>query len=193
VPLQGAVNPCLHASLLLAHYASYDSTGYDNRIPNGPHGCRGVYQRLEVEGKTRQSGQRRPEQTERGTKRHKGWPSTSTFRDLVEGTSSFVSEFRPGGFVHGPSCGQASSRPDFPDKGYPGTLLETTWPGFDLGEGAIYSCLVLWRGTCPCCLSPTHGDRGSTLIPTWHCGAQFQTISQHMSSRTASTRQVPVV
>jgi hypothetical protein len=86
VPLQGAVNPCLHASLLLAHYASYDSTGYDNRIPNGPHGCQGVYQSLEVEGKIRQSGQRRPEQTERGTKRHKGWPSTSTFRDLVEGT-----------------------------------------------------------------------------------------------------------
>jgi hypothetical protein len=45
-------------------------------------------------------------------------------------SSSFVSESRPSGFLHAPSCGLASSRPGFPDRDYPGKSLETTWPGF---------------------------------------------------------------
>jgi hypothetical protein len=34
-------------------------------------------------------------------------------------------------------------------------------PGLDL-TGGIGPCLVLWRGTCPGCLSPMNGDLGST-------------------------------
>jgi hypothetical protein len=42
--------------------------------------------KLRVLRQNPQSGQRRKEQTERGTKRHKGWPAAGTFRGPTEGT-----------------------------------------------------------------------------------------------------------
>jgi hypothetical protein len=33
-------------------------------------------------------------------------------------------------------------------------------------QGGISPCLVLWRGTCPCWLSPTYGNPGSTQTLT---------------------------
>jgi hypothetical protein len=106
-------------------------------------------------------------------------------------SSSFISEFRSGGFLHAPPCGMASSPPGFPDIDYEGKSLETTCPGF--AWGGISPCLVLWRGTCPCWLSPANGDLGSTQILTWHYAAS---LSPLVSSRTRGphpARKVPVV
>jgi hypothetical protein len=82
-------------------------------------------------------------------------------------SSSFVSESRLGGFLPTPPCGLASSRSGFPAREYPGKSRET--PSQDLsagGEGGISPCLILWRGTCPCWLSPMHSDLSSTQILT---------------------------
>jgi hypothetical protein len=79
-------------------------------------------------------------------------------------SSCFVSESQLEGFLHAPLFGLASSRPGFPDRDYPGKSLETTWPGFALRDISHY--LVLWRGTCPCWLSPVHCDLGPTQILT---------------------------
>jgi hypothetical protein len=106
--------------------------------------------------------------------------------------SSFISEFQSGDFLHAPPCGLTSSHLDFPDWDYPGTSFETTWPRFARGGGGIRPCLVLWIGTCPCWLSPAHGDPGSTQILTWHCGAKSQTDSHYMNSGTMPTMQVLV-
>jgi hypothetical protein len=77
-----------------------------------------------------------------------------------------------------------------PDRDYPGTKHETTWLGF-AREGGICPCVVLWRGTCPCWLSPKHGDPYSTQILPRHYGAKSQIIIQLTNVRTMSTRQVP--
>jgi hypothetical protein len=106
-------------------------------------------------------------------------------------SSSFVSKSRPRGFFHTPLCWLASSRLGFHDRDYPGTLLKTTWPRFT--RGGIRPCMILWRGTCPCWLSPMHGDPGSTKIQTQHCGAKSQIASQLTISGTTMTRQVPIV
>jgi hypothetical protein len=60
--------------------------------------------------------------------------------------------------------------PGSTDRDYLGTSHETTWPRFTLG--GIYPCLILCRGTCPCKLSPAHGDPDSTQILTRHYGAK---------------------
>jgi hypothetical protein len=105
-------------------------------------------------------------------------------------SSSFVSESRPGGFLHAPSCGLASSRPGFPARDYPGKTLETTWYGFDPREG-FSPCLVLWRGTCPSWLSPMNSGPSSTQILTQHYSVQSETISQLETSGTTSTCMSP--
>jgi hypothetical protein len=65
-------------------------------------------------------------------------------------------------------------------------------PGLDLtGGGGISPCLVLWRDTCPGWLSPMNSDPGSTKILTQYFGAQFQTVSQLMSSGTTLTSKSP--
>jgi hypothetical protein len=74
---------------------------------------------------------------------------------------------------------------------YPGTSLKTTWPRFALEGIRIY--LVLWKGTCPCWLSTTHGDPGSTQILTRHCGAKSHTDSQLTNLGPMPTRQVPII
>jgi hypothetical protein len=51
-------------------------------------------------------------------------------------SSCFISESWPGGFLHAPSCGLASSLLDFHDRDYPGTSLETTCSGFSWGAYA---------------------------------------------------------
>jgi hypothetical protein len=102
---------------------------------------------------------------------------------------NFVSESQPGGFLHVPPCGLASSCPGSSDRDYPGTTYETTRPKFVLG--GICPCLVLWRGTCPCWLSPTYGDSGSTQILTRHYSVKSQIVSQLMNMGTTPTRQVP--
>jgi hypothetical protein len=61
------------------------------------------------------------------------------------------------------------------------------------GGGGISSCLVLWRGTCPCWLSPMNGDPGSTQTLTRHCGAKSQTVSQLVKSGTTPARQVSII
>jgi hypothetical protein len=104
-------------------------------------------------------------------------------------SSSFVSESWPGGFLHALAHGLASSRPGSPDRDYLGMSHETTWPRFDR-EG-ICPCLVLWRGTCPCRLSPAHGDPDSTEILTRHHSAKSHTVSQVVNTGTTPTRQVP--
>jgi hypothetical protein len=60
----------------------------------------------------------------------------------------------------------------------PGITWETClkWRGPDL-MGGTSPYLILWRGTCPGCLSPMNGDLGSTQILTRHCGANSQTVS----------------
>jgi hypothetical protein len=40
--VRGMVNQVYTPPLLLAHHTSYDSTGYRNHIPNGPHDCQGA-------------------------------------------------------------------------------------------------------------------------------------------------------
>jgi hypothetical protein len=106
-------------------------------------------------------------------------------------SSSFISKSRLGGFYHAPSSGLAYSCPGSPNMDYLGTLHETTWSGFV--PGGIHPCLVLWRGTCLCWLSPTHDDPDSTQILTRYCGAKSQTVSQLTNTRVALTRQVPIV
>jgi hypothetical protein len=66
-------------------------------------------------------------------------------------------------------------------------------PDLDLieGRGALASCLILWRGTCPGWLSPPNGDPGSTQILTRHYSAQSQIISQLKSSRAMLTSKFP--
>jgi hypothetical protein len=56
---------------LLVRQAFY-IMGYDNRIENGSHDCRGVYQSTGFEGEPTELGQSHPQQPERGLKRHKG-------------------------------------------------------------------------------------------------------------------------
>jgi hypothetical protein len=70
--------------------------------------------------------------------------------------------------------------------------MKPSGPNLYLGV-VISLCLVLWRGTCPCWLSPTHGDPDCTQILTRHCGALSQTVSQLMNTRIAPTRQVLIV
>jgi hypothetical protein len=93
--------------------------------------------------------------------------------------SSFVSESRPGGFLHAAPCGLAPSHPGFPTRDYPGKMLETIWPGFDLG-GALapiwsygeapalaishpwmvtQAPLRSWLGTTVWCLRPLASSR----------------------------------
>jgi hypothetical protein len=160
-------------TLLLTCHALY-SMGYDNRIQNGPHNCRGpakahgskvkptswvsAIKSKHSEGRSNTKGGQQLVHT--GP--HRGDPMFS----------SFVSESQLGDFLHAPSCGLACSRLSFPNRDYPGKSLETTWPEFPRGRGSICSCLVLWRGTCPCWLSPSHGVPGSTQILTWHYGAK---------------------
>jgi hypothetical protein len=42
--VRGSVNQFYMPPLLLAHHASYNSMGYESRIPNGPYDCRGARQ-----------------------------------------------------------------------------------------------------------------------------------------------------
>jgi hypothetical protein len=81
------------------------------------------------EGKTRQLGQCHPKRTEGATKQHKGGQQLAhPGPHRGDPTSSrFISEFRPGGFLHAPSCGLTSSRPGFTDMDYPRKSCETTW------------------------------------------------------------------
>jgi hypothetical protein len=61
---------------------------------------------------------------------------------------SFVSESLPGGFLHTPSCGVASSHSGSPNRVYLEMMLKP--PGLNLlGGGGICPYLVLWRSTCP--------------------------------------------
>jgi hypothetical protein len=63
------------------------------------------------------------------------WHSPGPHRgDLA--SSRFISESRPGGFLHTPLCELASSHPSSLDRDYPGTNHENTWPRFALGGGA---------------------------------------------------------
>jgi hypothetical protein len=70
--------------------------------------------------------------------------------------------------------------------------LNPPGPDFPWG-GGICPCLVPWRDTCPCWLSPTNGDLESTQILTRHCGAKSQTISQPVNTGTLLIRQVLIV
>jgi hypothetical protein len=89
-------------------------------------------------------------------------------------SSSFVYDSRPGGFLHAPPCRLASSQLGSPDMDYPGMTRETTRPKF-VPRG-LQPCLVLWRGTCPCWLSPAYGDPVSTQILTLHHGASLRLL-----------------
>jgi hypothetical protein len=100
-------------------------------------------------------------------------------------SSNFVSEPRPGGFLHAPRCGLAPSHSSFSTRDYVGKTLETTW--FVLGLGGISPCLVQWGGTFLGWLSPANGDPGNTQILTRHCSAHTQTVSQLESSGTTPT------
>jgi hypothetical protein len=62
-------------------------------------------------------------------------------------------------------------------------------PGLDLYLGGISPCLV----TCPCWVSPAHGDLDSTQILTQQCSAMSQTVSQLTNMGNMPTRQVPIV
>jgi hypothetical protein len=104
-------------------------------------------------------------------------------------SSSIISQSQLGGFLHVPPCGLAPSHPGLLAKDYPGKTCETTWSGFDRGVNSRY--LILWRGTCPDWLSHLNGDLGSIQILTRHCGAQSQTVSHLVSSRTTSTSKSP--
>jgi hypothetical protein len=90
-------------------------------------------------------------------------------------SSSFISESRPGDFLHAPSCGLASNRPS---------------PHLIRG-GGISPCLIIWRSTCPDWVSPPNGDPGSTHILTRHYGAQSQSVGQLASSGMMPTRNTP--
>jgi hypothetical protein len=106
-------------------------------------------------GKTRRSGQPRPEQIKWGTKRHKGWPAAGTTWNPIEGTRHPQALYQsPDHEVSltptpPPPSGLAPSRLGSPNRDYPRTMHETTRPGFASvrGGGDIHSCLVLWRGT----------------------------------------------
>jgi hypothetical protein len=117
----------LHVTQLLVRRTLYIA-GYGNRIQNGPHDCCGVYESSGFKGKTHQSGQSCPEQPERGTKQHNGWPaagaSYAPSRDPT--SSSFISESRPGDFLHAPLCGLALSHSGFLARDYLEKTLETT-------------------------------------------------------------------
>jgi hypothetical protein len=92
-------------------------------------------------------------------------------------STSLVSGSQSGGFLHTPPCGLASSHQGFLDRDYPRKSLETTWLGFDRGEGGISPCLVLWTRICPSWLSLVNSDPASTQILTQHYGTKSQTVS----------------
>jgi hypothetical protein len=79
-------------------------------------------------------------------------------------SSSFVSESRLGGFRHvmsPPPSGLASSCLSSPNRDYSGMMRETTRPGFPPG-GHLPLSGPMEGYICPCWLSPTNGDLGST-------------------------------
>jgi hypothetical protein len=63
-------------------------------------------------------------------------------------------------------------------------------PDLDLYRGGICPCLVLWRGTCPCWLSPANSDPGSTQNLTRHRGVKSQTVSQLMNNANYASTQL---
>jgi hypothetical protein len=153
--------------------------GYTNSTQNGSHDSRGVYQSSGFKGETSQSSHSSLEQPERGTKRHKGWPTPGASRAPLRGPGILKLH------ISVPTERFPSCRPGFPAKDYPQKTHETTWSGFD--RGGICPCLVIWRGPCPSWLSPMNSDPGSTQILTRHYGAQSQIISQLESSGTTPT------
>jgi hypothetical protein len=112
-----------------------------------------AYQSSGFPGKTHQTGLRRPEQIERGTKRYKGLLVDGATRDPTEGTrhsSSFVSESGQGGFHHPSLGGLEPSRLGSPDREYLGTMRETTRPEFvSEGEGHLPPSSLMERYICP--------------------------------------------
>jgi hypothetical protein len=105
-------------------------------------------------------------------------------------SSSFVSEFRPGGFHNPPPppSGLAPSHPSSPDRDYPRTMHEIIRSRFVSGD--ICPCLILWRGTFAHAGShpPTVTQAPPSL--TRHHSAQYQTVIQLTSAGTMPTRQV---
>jgi hypothetical protein len=123
-------------TLLLTYHALY-SMGYDNRIQNGPHNCRGP-------AKAHGSKAKPTSWVSAIKSKHsEGRSNTKGGQQLVHigphrgdpMFSSFVSESQLGDFLHAPSCGLACSRLSFPDRDYPGKSLETTCPEFPRGRG----------------------------------------------------------
>jgi hypothetical protein len=149
--------------------------GYSNHIQNGSHDCHGPTTAWGLNAEPANWVNDTPSEQSEGRSDIKGG------KQLVHpgphrgdpACSNFSSESWPGGFLHAPPCGVASSCLGLPTRDYSGMSLETTWPGFG---SRINPYLVLWRGTCPRRLSAMNGDPGSTQILTWHCGVMPQTV-----------------
>jgi hypothetical protein len=81
-------------------------------------------------------------------------------------SSSFVSESWPGGFIHTPPCGLASSHPGSPDRDYLGMKHETTWPGFAPGGSTLvwsYEEVLAHTGSHPCTVTTLDSEHDSAL------------------------------
>jgi hypothetical protein len=196
--LQNVVKGIVYAYtplLLLACHTLY-SEGYDNCIQNGPHDCCGP---TKAQGsKTKPANQVSAVRANRVRDRVTQMVASNLHtRDPIEGTRHPQALYLCPGW-------EVSFMP-----------LRVSWhiairifsmgitrerrlkpPGPNLpgeGGGVICPCLVLWRGTCPCWLSPTHYDLGSTQILTRHFCARSRTISRLTNSGTAPTRLVSAV
>jgi hypothetical protein len=121
-------------------------------------------------GKTCQSGQRRPEQTEQRTKQYQQWPATGTFWDLIKDTQHpqalYLSPDREVSFTPHHVGWHLTVRVfligitresclKHPDQDLPGGH----WPLSGPMERHL-----------PLLASPMSSDLGFTHFLTWHCG-----------------------
>jgi hypothetical protein len=151
-------------------YTSWDTTTISKM---GPTIVAGSAKAQGLKAKPTESSQSRPEQPERGTKRHKGWPVVGASSALSRGPNILKLRILvPTGMF--PSCPfmWAGIEPyGFSTRITRERCVKPPGPNLIQGGGGNCSCLILWRGTCLGWLSPPNGDSCSTQILTRHCGA----------------------
>jgi hypothetical protein len=129
----------VYTPLLLHAYHALYSMGHSHHIQNGSHNCRGPAKAQGSKAKSTSrvsAAQSKHNERQSDTKGahhlahwgpHRGDPTSLCF----------VFESWLGGFLQASPCGLVSNRPGFPTGDYPGKSLESTWPRFDRGGGAL--------------------------------------------------------